>query len=175
MNQLLLTVRRLGVRLTADRKQFAVLCTLTAIALLFWTRLIVIKRIPRTALADQEVHEVASASDADDAAGERPVIEVILPERPGRDPFSIDRTLFPVTAIEEESQEIDSWVDADASVASMRLEASMPPALAVIDGATRRRNDTVHGSDGLSFTIAEIRPKSVVLERADARFVLRMD
>jgi hypothetical protein len=98
MTPYMLFIRRFGVRLTADRKRFAVLCVLSAVALLFWTRLIVVKRIPRTALAEPEVQ--VDISNAQSKTDERLPIAVVLPDRPSRDPFSIDAGFFPA-AVEQ--------------------------------------------------------------------------
>ena len=80
MSDVLLQLRRFGVRLTADRKRFGLLCTLLAVALLFWTRLIVIKQIPRTALAEGKV-ELAMA-DEDQFEQVHTPVEVLLPSAP---------------------------------------------------------------------------------------------
>ncbi len=177
MNSLVLQLRRFGVRLTADRRRFAILCTLMAVALLFWTRLIVIKRIPRTALADPEMLVADAGDDAGDG-GATPVVTVILPDRPSRDPFAIDAAAYPEALPEPAATPTTSgqnMADPRASIDAMRLEASMPPAIAVIDGTTRRIGDRVSGSEGLVFEVLEIRPKTVVLGRLDARYLLRMD
>lgn len=173
MNSIMLHVRRLGVRLTADRRRFAILCMLMAVALLFWTRLIVIKRIPRTALADPNLVLVTEAEVPAEMVAK--IVDVVLPERPDRDPFSIDAHAFPLQAGESTTATQHTVLDHEALVAAMRLDASMPPGLAVIDGTTRRRTDTISTSAGLEFTLSEIRQKSVVLERGGHRFVLQME
>jgi len=178
MTQFMLHVRRFGIRVTADRKRFAVLCVLSAVALLFWTRLIVIKRIPRTALAEPEV-QVETMTNSLGTGDSGPPITVVLPDRPSRDPFAIDTAFFPSAAAPVDAQRRAAspgqGIDPREAVAAMRLEASMPPTLAVIDGTTRRRGDTVSGSAGLPFTLLEIRAKTVVLTRGDDRYVLRME
>ncbi|MDP7070064.1 MAG: hypothetical protein QF561_01810 [Phycisphaerales bacterium] len=180
MNRFLLNLRRFGVRLTADRRRFAVLCVLSAVALLFWTRLIVVKRIPRTALAEPEAHaDLGEALASTDTPGEP--VEVVLPGQPRRDPFAIDVNIFPslLAAAAPAGGVVPTdpkhAADPKAALSGLRLEASMPPAIAVIDGSTRRRGDTVVGSEGLAFTVLEIHPRSVVLDRSGARYVLRME
>jgi hypothetical protein len=178
MTQFMLHIRRFGIRVTADRRRFAVLCVLSAVALLFWTRLIVIKRIPRTALAEPEV-QVETTADATAAGDSGPPITVVLPDRPSRDPFAIDTTFFPTAEVTPESgsgaSSTRAGIDPRDAIAAMRLEALMPPTLAVIDGTTRRCGDTLSGSAGLPFTLVEIRAKAVVLSRGDDRYVLRME
>jgi len=178
MNKLILHIRRFGVRLTADRRRFAALCLLSAVALLFWTRLIVIKRIPKTALADPVAVQIERATEA--AAPAAAPVTVLLPERPARDPFGINGEAFPLPEAAEDTRAQqggprDRAAHVGAAVAGMTLEAAMPPALAVIDGATRRRGDQVATTDGFNFEVVEIRPRSVVLARSGARFVLRME
>jgi len=179
MNQFLLNLRRFGVRLTADRRRFAVLCVLSAVALLFWTRLIVVKCIPRTALAEPEARVDLDKALASSSKAGQPV-ELVLPGRPERDPFSIDANIYPSISEAQTPTGLarspaESGPDPKVALASVRLEASMPPTLAVIDGSTRRRGDTVVGSEGLAFTVLEIHPRSVVLDRSGARYVLRME
>jgi hypothetical protein len=177
MTRFILQLRRFGVRLTADRRRFGILCLLMAVALLFWTRLIVIKRIPRTALAETELLIAQdSLSDQHDARME--IVTVVLPDQPQRDPFEIDERVFPVAIPETQAPSNESTTrqgDPKDSVSAMRLDASMPPGIAVIDGITRRRGDSVLGSEGMLFEVLEIRPRSVVLGRTGARYVLRMD
>lgn len=176
MTRFMLNVRRLGIRMTADRKRFAVLCLVTAIGLLFWTRLIVVKRIGRTALAEQEIVETASATPT---SVNTPIVTIVLPARPTRDPFAIDPAVFPVEVPQDDAaaaQRADpTVVDPRETLAAMRLEASMPPSLAVIDGVTRRRSDRVPGSAGINFELVEIRSRSVVLMHAGDRYLLRME
>jgi hypothetical protein len=177
MTRFVLQLRRFGVRLTADRRRFGILCMLMAVALLFWTRLIVIKRIPRTALAETELL-IAQDSSIDEHDARMEIVTVVLPNQPQRDPFKIDDLAFPVAISDAKAPSNESTTrqaDPKVSVAAMRLDASMPPGIAVIDGTTRRRGDSVSGSEGMLFEVIEIRPRSVVLGRAEARYVLRMD
>ena len=52
MSRIWLSMRRLSLQLTADRRRFAIFCGLLAVGMLFWTRLIVIQDMPRVAMAD---------------------------------------------------------------------------------------------------------------------------
>ena len=176
MNNMLLQLRRFGVRLTADRKRFRLLCTLLAVALLFWTRLIVIKQIPRTALAEGSV-ELAMADPHETAHPESPV-EVLLPSTPVRDPFQVSDTWFPKTEVHGEDEPLASTstaIDPRQSLKAMRLEAAMPPTLAVIDGRTRRPGESIPSDSGLVFTVVEIVDRGVILECSDARYRLSMN
>lgn len=175
MTRFMLHLRRFGVRMTADKKRFAMLCLVTAIGLLFWTRLIVVKRIGRTAMAEQATAQIASNTPQD---AQLPAVTVILPDRPTRDPFAIDADVYP--AVEDAGLAVDATagtpsVDPRQALQGMSLEASMPPAFAVIDGVTRRRNDRVPGSAGVSFQLIEINQRSVVLLHGEDRYVLRME
>ncbi len=175
MSDVLLQLRRFGVRLTADRKRFGLLCTLLAVALLFWTRLIVIKQIPRTALAEGKV-ELAMADEDQFEQAHTPV-EVLLPSAPVRDPFQVNDTWFPRTPSDATTEPVTSTVgaiDPRQSLQAMTLEAAMPPTLAVIDGRTRRPGESMTGDDGLVFTVVEIVDRGVILECSDARYRLSM-
>ena len=177
MNKMMLHLRRFGVRMTADRKRFGLLCTLLAVAMLFWTRLIVIKQIPRTALADEAAMMIA-ADSSDASALPRTPVEVILPARPLRDPFMVSDTWFPIP--EDVSNESmlastpNTAVDPKTSLQGLRLEAAMPPALAVIDGRTRRPGESLTGTDGVVFKVIEIRGRTVLLEHAGEQYQLSM-
>jgi len=178
MERVLLELRRIGVRLTADRRRFALLCTVTAIGLVFWTRLILIDRHPATAAAD-------TIAVVDDPGPEietpRAPVQVMLPGRPDRNPFSVDATFFPL-AEETSSGSADSpksgapAADLIAEAASrFRLGATLPPAAAVIDGATLRVGNEVPGSAEPRFTLVEVHRQHAVLEAQGRRFVLRME
>ncbi len=49
---MMLHLRRVWIQLTANRKQFGILCGALGVGLLLWARLIIVSNIPRTAMAD---------------------------------------------------------------------------------------------------------------------------
>jgi hypothetical protein len=88
--------------LTADKKKLSMMCLLLMVGLLLWGRLL-LKHVPRSAIADPAVPALASAGSAPGAAGSpqpsaedavRPVVEVDLPKAPGRDLFALDGTRY---------------------------------------------------------------------------------
>ena len=178
MERLLLECRRLTVRLTADRKRFTVLCMLTAIALVFWTRLILHDRVGQVAMADEQ----ASVAVVDPIINRLPVpVRVVLPGKPERNPFSVSSVFFPV--IEETSIALPNspklgakTTDLTAEAASsLRLGATLPPNAAVIDGVTVRVGQAVSGVLDGRFELVEVHRRHAVLEAQGRQFVLRMD
>ncbi len=178
MERLMLEVRRIAVRLTADRRRFALLCMLTAIGMVFWTRLILIDRQPSAATAATiaDIEQVGPETMAPKAP-----MQVMLPERPQRDPFSVDATFFPIGE-ETSLGSMDSpksgtpVADLIAEAASrLRLGATLPPAAAVIDGATLRVGNEVPSSSEPRFTLVEVHRQHAVLEAKGRQFVLRME
>jgi hypothetical protein len=178
MERIALELRRVGVRLTADRRRFALLCTLTAIGLVFWTRLVLVDRSPASAAATTMavVDEVRPET-------ERPRIplQVMLPERPQRNPFSVDGTFFPIaeetlTGLTDSPKSAPPAADLIAEAASaFRLGATLPPTVAVIDGATLRVGSDVPSTVEPRFTLVEVHRQHAVLEAQGRQFVLRME
>lgn len=58
MLHMLLT--RLWIQITADRKRFAALCAVLAIGLLLWSRIILISRAPKVAMAEEQASSPAA-------------------------------------------------------------------------------------------------------------------
>ena len=144
MESVLLACRRMSVRLTADRKRFSLLCMLTAVALVFWTKLILVDRPGTVAMAETKVDE----------AIEHPVINapkdpvrVILPEKPERNPFSVSAAHFPV---------------AEESTLASGNAPKVTPVPAAISGSTL----IFHGSGTTLY------PKSLVGKEAFIRFAM---
>ena len=178
MERMLLECRRLIVRLTADRKRFTVLCMLTAIALVFWTRLVLHDRVGQVAMADEQV----TMAMVDPVISSPAVpVRVVLPEKPERNPFSVSSAFFPV--IEETTfaspnspKLVAKTTDLTAEAASsLRLGATLPPSAAVIDGVTVRVGQAVSGVLDGRFELVEVHRTHAVLEAQGRQFVLRMD
>ncbi len=178
MERLVIACRRLSVRLTADRRRFTVLCLLTGVAVIFWGRLVFIGS-PQQAASAQSVADV-QVVDPIKATPKAPV-RVVLPERPDRDPFSVDAGFFPIA-----EETTTQWANSPKSPApradltaeaasSLRLGATLPPSAAVIDGATVRVGHTVAGSSESRFTLVEVHRTHAVLDANGRQFVLRME
>ena len=100
-----------------------------------------------------------------------------LPERPARNPFAADPSLFQPAAgtVFQPPEAEDGKPPVDpvaAAVAEMRLQSTVTGAapMATVAGTLLRVGDRIQG-----FTVSEIGVRFVVLEYADRRFVLRMD
>ena len=178
MERMLLECRRLIVRLTADRKRFTVLCMLTAIALVFWTRLVLHDRVGQVAMADEQV-TVAMMDPVINSVSVP--VRVVLPEKPERNPFSVSSTFFPVSeetssASPNSPKSVAKTTDLTAEAASsLRLGATLPPSAAVIDGVTVRVGQAVSGVLDDRFELVEVHRTYAVLETQGRQFVLRMD
>ncbi len=177
--------RRLMVQLTADRRKVGVLCALLVLGLLFWARIIVIKNLPRTALAEQGVAVIdpdpGSENSATSENSAHAVRTVVLDSVPARDPFTLSGSWFP--KIEEPSSVSGdvpksgptSSEDPMQAISRLRLEAVMQGSpLAVISGRTYRPGDWID-VDGLKFVLVEVRRRSVLLEHAGRHFELRLN
>lgn len=187
-----LTLRRLWIQLTADRKRFGVLCAMLTVGLLLWARVIVVSNIPRTAAAeDGEAEETEAvernvrsiAAHIDRVT--RQAVEVRLDEAPRRDPFVINPDYFPNSPFDgqrsHEEAKSDRKRDEDDDALHSRqrqqrviqqaellkLEAVMTGAeLAVISGRTYRLGDEVPGQtdESIRFELVEVKQRSVVLK-----------
>lgn len=111
-------LRRLWIQLTSNRKRFGLLCAALCVGMLLWARLIVVSRMPRTAIADDgpasagEVAKVDRRGDADpsriasdgrelrvsgadQSAPPSTPLRVALHRTPARDPFVISPQFLP--------------------------------------------------------------------------------
>lgn len=187
-------LRRLWIKLTADRKRFATLCIAVCVGMLLWARLIVISNAPRTAIADENVAlDDAIEDDATPSDIEKAPIHVVLSERPEQDPFVINPNYFPDLAPVDENAGDQGKSDLQPAedpelverrfvvhlrtmVDGFTLEGVMVGAnLAVIDGETYRQGDSiVSSSEQIRFTLAEVKERSVILANEDRRFELKM-
>ena len=99
MERMHMLLRRFTISLTSDRRKFGLFCALLAIGLLFWARIIVIKNLPRTVMADPEQSEMAenddSASGTESDNNPFQVRSIQLDLVPERDPFQINVAYFP--------------------------------------------------------------------------------
>lgn len=108
---MMLRLQRLWLQLTADRRRFGILCAMCLVGLLLWARIIIIARLPRTAVADDQAiaHQTHGGSDFSDSDNSTEVgnrtatatseprepISVALWQRPQRDPFLIPQAYYP--------------------------------------------------------------------------------
>jgi len=177
--------RRFMVHVTADRRKFSILCALLALGLLFWARIIVIKNLPRTALAEDGVAAaVAPAGSENSVTSENTahvVRTVMLDVVPPRDPFTLSEEWFPKNeepaSVSSDGPKLRSTSseDPEQAISRLRLEAVMQGSpLAVISGRTYRPGDWIE-VDGLKFVLVEVHRRSVMLEHAGRHFELRLN
>ena len=188
MERMNMLLRRFAISLTSDRRKFGLFCALMALGLLFWARIIVIKNLPRTVMADQEQSAVAEAGntavgDGTDNNGLQ-VRSITLDIVPERDPFRINDAYFPA----EQKPDLESGdgrksalstsEDPEQAISRLHLEAVMQGnPMAVISGRTYRPGDWID-TDGpipIRFALVEVRRRSVLLEHEGRQYELRLD
>ena len=168
---MMIRLRRLWIQMTSNRKRFGVLCATVCVGMLLWARLIVVSRMPRTAIADDPAQKVGE-SNADamsatlrDRTGLRDSVplSVAFSKTPQRDPFVISRQFLPrANPIDpssqsagnspklsqnpvEESAQAQARITAQIQAAAqgLKLEAAVAGSMAVINGRTFRVGDFV--------------------------------
>lgn len=178
MERVLLACRRMSVRLTADRKRFTLLCMLTAVALVFWTKLILVDRPGTVAMAETQGDEAIVQPIIDMP---KDPVRVILPEKPERNPFSVSAAHFPVAkesalALGNAPKSTPQTSDLKAEAASrLRLGATLPPHAAVINGVTYRLGQFLLETGEHVFELVDVHQHQAVLDAQGRRFVLRLD
>lgn len=194
-------LKRLWIRVTADRRKFGVFTAVLLLGLLLWARIIVISNVPRTAIADPDVPDGTGLVPPDSTKaggpdkGEPPRLVVRLEREPRRDPFLLSELYFPrPTPVPDPGQEtgksdpqptedpeqIEAQLVAGlrALVARLKLEAVIGGGpMAVISGKTYRLGDDVPDSDmfEIRFKLVEIGQRSVILEWKGRRFEMKME
>ena len=193
-------VRRLWIQLTADRKRFTILCTMLAIGLLLWGRIIVTSNMPRTAVADPNGQTgtlpppVVGGTDPSLDKWKIPTVQVKLAVLPNRDPLLISNRHFPKpTPIEllpadgpklppdatENLQQAETRLTEELRVLvdKFKLEAVMQGQMAVINGKTHELYNRIPSvtNEAIRFQLIQVGHRSVILECADRRFKLKMD
>jgi hypothetical protein len=145
--------------------------------LLLWARIRILTSIPKTAIADEpQTIEDREAEPPEIDTGIRDDFSVIT------DPFAIDGAVFPSPTrsaetarseapifkpetVKVENQRPDGLETARRAAERFRLQsAGAGLTTAVIDGRTLRIGDILESSDGVQFTLVEVREQSVVLE-----------
>ena len=182
MSRAWLSIRRLSLQLTADRRRFAIFCGLLALGMLFWTRLIVIQDMPRVAMADPSENSAETSENNPVSNTTIAKRVVLLPEGPIRNPFQVNPNYYPLLEDIEESLDEDSKSEVlptdivRSALHSHRLEAVMGTVV-VISGQTCRAGANVRDvtGGGHRIELAEVRDRSVVIRCGDVQCVLRLD
>ena len=195
---MLVKCRRLWIQISADRKRFSILCAAVAVALLFWARLIIISKAPRTVMAEDPATEVATSDPATDATSHNVAgkpLSVTLEKTPVRDPFLISRQHFPLSdpvvilvpeagksGPEKAEDSVQTALRRTAQLQGLvdlfKLDAVMTqPPMAVIGGKTYRPGSLIPGvdNDQIRFKLFDVRQGRVILECEDRQFELKMD
>lgn len=166
-------IKQIWYRMTADKRQFSLFCTLLCIAILLWARIIVIARPPRTAIADK----VASIALNQPQSFNNQPIPVLLDKVPSHNPFLVSATVFPSIVIQETDKKAFKELSVEQvsrshSSESFHLEAVMGQ-IARINGRIYRIGDILLNPDSsTSFTIVDIAGRSVIISTKDRRYVL---
>ena len=182
MTRISLALRRLLVQLTADRRRFGIFCGLLAVAMLFWTRLIVIQDMPRVAMADPDQSVEVESENMNTSRFVTTKRVVHLSNGPIRNPFLINPAYYPPKSeitkrTDEDSKSGPQATDMFRSaLRAHRLEAVMG-SVAVISGQTCRVGTQVRdiSGGGLQIELIEVRERSAVIRAGDVQCVLRLD
>ena len=200
---MMVMLQRFWVQITSDRKRFGMLCAVLAAGLLLWARLIIVSKVPRTAVAEENAALVNDASSSpDETEGDdnsdnrtRLVVKLLVPAETNRDPFLINRDFFPrptsqaipseepgkshAEPVENPQQEMArQQAQLLTHVERFRLDAAMTgTSMAVISGKLYRLNDMISSKDNpnLRFQLIEVRARSIVLRHNEFTFELSMD
>ena len=165
-------LKRIWHRLTADRRQFGLFCTLCFVALLLWARIIVIERPPKTAVATPVAESVVE--NIQSANSQR--VYVSLDQQVLRNPFVVNRSAFPVASemtdnITYQSNE-KGQEEYTHSLDGFELEAVMGE-IAIINGRVCRIGDVLAGaSSHAPLKITSIGGRSVIISAGENRYEL---
>lgn len=113
------TMRRLWIQMTADRRRFGIFCAMLGVGLLLWARLIVVTNTPRTVVADESnqsaqlIQPTAPAQSETDRRSSvqnenQPPLRLVLARKPQRDPFLISQEHFPIRSNHADTEEVQS-------------------------------------------------------------------
>lgn len=195
-------LQRIWIQVTGDRRRFVVLCAAALIGLLLWSRIILISNIPRTAVAeeagDSQVAGGGLTGTATIVNNPKPTLRITLPRTPQRDPFAPPSSYLPnslqmLQNVQDtgksgpNSADLTGVAAADltamlkSEAARYKLEALMPGQdLAVINGHVYRAGMKIELPDtknplALSFKLAEVKPRSVVIDHEGHTFELTLE
>lgn len=174
-------LENLKQQLLADKKKLGLMCMLVAVGLLLWGRLILLDRVPKTAVADPNAQ--AAAAKAVPADVERVVYIGRLPDRPTRDVFSLPRDRYrplpgtdngvnpgnlPSRSVDEDPADL---VEVQGLARELRLRAviyGIRPRI-VLDDRMLKTGDTYNG-----FKVLAIEKNAAVIARDGYLFRLRV-
>lgn len=165
---------------------FSVVAWAKPMGLLLWARIRILTSIPKTAIADEETLADTRPAPIEIDSGLTIGPSTVL------DPFRVDPTVFPMTPATTvptattgeplkvqvdpaESKRLEQQVAAQRAADRFRLgSAGAGLSMALIDGRMYRIGDSIESTDGMRFTLVEIRDGSVLLELGGENFELRL-
>jgi hypothetical protein len=165
-------MRKLWVRLTADRRRFGLLCGLLFVGLLLWARIIVIARPARTAIAEPVLETRVAAILTSSTV----VYPVTLDSEPLKNPFSVHESSFPIqfemtdnTTYTNQNKATSAEADL---IATLQLEAVMGE-MAMINGRVIQIGDEVglHNSKN-PLRLVEVKGRKVIISAGEHRYEL---
>ena len=165
-------LKRIWHRLTADKRQFGLFCSLCFVALLLWARIIVIERPPKTAVASPVAETVMEETQSSDNRQ----VYVSLDAELLRNPFVVHQSAFPAIGamadnIAPQSSDI-GYEEYTHSLDGFELEAVMGE-IAMINGRVCRVGDVLAGaSSHAPLTITSIGGRSVIISAGKNRYEL---
>lgn len=178
-------MRQIIQKLVADKKKLAVMVSLMAVLLLLWGRLI-LKQVPRTAVASPEIAKSAEKWNQHAFAESRVMltrVEVELPRTLQRDLFSLELTGYESTGrkpvVEVKPEKSDNKLSDEEAMAQMVRQAATgmklqttilaQQPLALINGTLVQQ-----GMEYKGFKVVRIMDRKVVLEMNEIQITLEM-
>jgi hypothetical protein len=178
-------LRQLAKKLTADKKKLSIMVSLAAVMLLLWGRLL-LKEIPRTAVANPTLSPVADTFDPQAMAESKMMlakVEVDLPQTLSRDLFTLNlagyvstqaRPIVQVTAEKSDTKPSDEKLKAQqvhqaANGLKLQTTINAKEPLALINGHLLREGDSIDG-----FVLIKILHRHVILKMNGIEINLEM-
>lgn len=178
-------MRQITERLTRDKKKMCVMVSLLAVLLLLWGRLI-LKEVPRTAVADPVMSKVVDRWNQNAFAESKVMlsrVEVELPTTLSRDLFTLDLEGYVSTEIKQVvevkvEKSRDKVADEKRKAEEVRVAATglklqttilATQKLALINGKLVREGEEVKG-----FVVIQILHRQVVLRMNGIEIALEM-
>jgi len=184
------TIRRIKQQLLADKRKLGLMVSLLGLALLLWGRLL-LKDVPRTAVADPEPKQVAEAEPEPDTETirrrTRPTVRVADRPMRYRDLFALDSRYFPLAEdasqkpespdkspgdlVDEQDERRRLRLAVESQARSLKLQSTMlgKDSRALINGVLLEPGQTIEG-----FELKEVRSRQVTLVMRGIEVTLEM-
>lgn len=195
-------LQKIWIRITADKRRFAILCACLGLSLLLWGRLVFLREVPRRAYAEPTASQTLQSSQSPrgtvSRTDARPVVVRVYSEL-SRDPFALNTTYFPEPVREAPAEQVipkspEPTADVEADARERRRlelieEAQSRLNLVSVSGGARpvamlRTGTSRDGTTSLvglgheiaGFRVVEIHvtARTVTVEKEDVRVTLSM-